>query len=762
MPAGHVSGDCLLLICLQDSQTHETGPSGWNFLGRADVGVQTGSAYYPDVSVYWKVDNGSEPSTVNVGFSTAGYPTGNPYVLAFIMAYSGTHATSPIAQWSSSTTTATTAALAHPQITTLDANDWLLTIRGVSAAAARTSTCSVGTDSERVDDSGTAGELACAVYDSNAALVAGLQTQRTTTTSASCEWGSGLFSIALRPPAAAGATNAQAGMASATGTAYGPSVATTAPGWDACGTGMPIYNIAVDWAQDGSFTTLGDDVTGDILSAGITSEYGRDQARQLSPSSMVGTMSFSLDDSTAKYSPENTAAPLYGDLNPAREVRNQVVFAGQTFPIFRGRIDDYVAKSDQKKRSVDFTFLDNLALLQGVNLSTPLYSAVRSGQAVNLILDAAGWTGPRDIDLGATFIPWWWVEGKNALTALQEIVQSEGPPAIAYQASDGTFVFRDRHHRLLRQSSLISQASFAARALDCDSPAVTGLSYAQPFTYSSGWRDIVNSVSFDVAERSPDSAFSVVWSGDATLSLGLGETRIIEASTSDPFREAIAPVLGTDYTLSGVGTISVSLFRTSGQSVKIIIQGIGGAVTVTGLQLRAKSVPIRRTQKISSMDSVSISEHGERSYPGAAPWANANDAQAIADLIVAHYAERSPIVQLRITSSDPAHWINVVQRTMSDRITIRNDELGLADDFYVEHVTHTIQRLWSDRPPVHAVILGCEKQLALPAANPFTFDVKGAGFDQGVFDPRASDDPDQVFIFDHPVQGVFDSGRFGT
>lgn len=762
MPSGHTSGDCLLLVCIQDAQTHETGPSGWNFLGRADVGVQTGSAYYPDASVYWKVDNGSEPSTVNVGFSTAGYPTGNPYVLAFIMAYSGTHATSPIAQWASSTTTATTAALDHPQITTLDANDWLLTIRAIAANAARTFTCSVGTDAERVDDVDTFGELAVAVYDSNTALAAGLQTVRTTTSSGVADWGSGLFSIALRPPAAAGATNAQAGVAGATGTAFDPSVTTTAPGWDACGVGMPLYNVAVDWTQDGSFATSGDDVTGDILSAGVDIEYGRDQGRQLSPSSMVGTMSFTLNDLDATYSPENTTSPLYGDLNPAREVRGQVVFAGQTFPLFRGRIDDYDAKSDQRNRSVSFTFLDNLALLQGVELSTPLYSALRTGQVINLILDAAGWTGPRDIDLGATFVPWWWAEGKNALVSIQEMVQSEGPPAIAYQSPDGTFVFRDRHHRLLRQASLMSQASFAAKALDCNSPAVTGLSYAQPFTYSSGWRDIVNSVSFEVQERAPDAFFSVVWSGDDTLSLGIGETKIIEASTSDPFREALTPVLGTDYTLSGAGTVSIALFRNSGQSVKIIIQAIGGSVTVTGLKLRAKSVSVKRTRKISSVDSVSIAEHGERSYPGSAPWANANDAQAIAELIVAHYSERSPIVQLRITSSDPAHWINVVQRTMSDRITIRNDELGLNDDFYVEHVKHAIQRLWSDRPPVHSIILGCEKQLTLPATNPFTFDKKGAGFDQGVFDPRSSDDPNQVFIFDHPVQGVFDSGHFGT
>jgi hypothetical protein len=46
--------------------------------------------------------------------------------------------------------------------------------------------------------------------------------------------------------------------------------------------------------------------------------------------------------------------------------------------------------------------------------------------------------------------------------------------------------------------------------------------------------------------------------------------------------------------------------------------------------------------------------------------------------------------------------------------------------------------------------------------NPFTFDVAGAGFDDGVFDPTGADNPENVFIFDHATQGQFDFGRFGT
>ncbi len=64
--------------------------------------------------------------------------------------------------------------------------------------------------------------------------------------------------------------------------------------------------------------------------------------------------------------------------------------------------------------------------------------------------------------------------------------------------------------------------------------------------------------------------------------------------------------------------------------------------------------------------------------------------------------------------------------------------------------------------PVHYVSFGCEQAGIVVSDNPFTFDKTGAGFDDGVFGGTGSDDPATVFIFDHPTQGQFDVGRFGT
>jgi hypothetical protein len=768
LPAGHVSGHLLFLFVTTDDNTNTTAdPSGWTRLYYVTNGSSIASPYTPRVRTkcYYRIDNGSLGSTVTLSFDTSSsWPTGKPSVIAYTVAYSGCDQTSPIENWDFVSTTSTATAEAHPQMTTVTANAWLLSFRAVSTdSPGATFTCSVGTDTEVQDDFDTIPELATALYDSNAALTAGLQTQRTTTASRAATYGGLATSIVIKPASASNAVFATPSTATISFAAKSAIAVPVNGPWDACAAGgMPVYTTAIDWAGNGTFTDPGDDVTPDDLSGGITITYGRDQARQLSPGA-AGSMTFAVNNSSRKYSPENSASALYGNLDPARNAQAKVVFQGSTTYLFTGRIDDFDVRADFGDRTVSFSFLDSLALMNGIKLSTPLYQTIRTGEAVNVILDAIGWTGPRDIDAGATVIPFWWLEGTDAFTALQDLVKSEGPPSIAYQAPDGTFIFRDRHHRLMRSQSRTSQARFAAPARgDCSSPAVTGLSFIEPFTYSNGWKDIVNSVSFDVDVRQPDLELSAVWSSSDTISLANGESRVIDVSGGDPFMNAVTPVVGTDFTLSGAGTVLVQLDRTSGASATIVLTAVGGAVQVLSLQLRAQAVRIVNTVKVTLQDGVSIGEHGRKDYPDSAPWAGTNDAYALATLIIQRYSERLPTVLLSVAAKDPQHWQHIVGRTIGDRIAIQHNELGMNADFFIESITHSIQRIWTDRPPVHTVVFGCEKCPDSAPANPLTFDKRGAGFDDGVFNPVVSDDPGTIWIWDDPVQGTFDGGLFAT
>jgi hypothetical protein len=923
MPAGHVSADFLLMHVVTDDNTGPGTPSGWSKLFEVSPGTSTWSPYagYPRTTVFYRIDSGALGSSVSVDFDVSAWPTGKPYVLAYIAAWSGCDTTNPVGEWSTSTDPANTAAQAHPQLSLAANNCWLLTLRSVNADAAKTFTVSVGTDSERVDDShGSPAAPSFALYDSNAALSTGLQTQRTTTASAVVQYGSTMASIALRPASAASAVTALAGTAAISFAAQAPAVSAVQGPWDLCSAnGLPDYFLGIDWDQSGltvpgtvlnanpyvetdltdwsttnstqarrtgiitgqtpvlettsstgssprsetgqkavttgqpyraygwlmapaalpstaqlninwfdaghsylstdsnsltltpgqwtlfdktstapasaAYATVlqviggtpgagyklygyglmlidpstsgtvqtpgpGEDVTQEEIDDVVIS-YGRDQDRQLSPAA-IGSASLRLINVSRYYSPENPDSPLYGNLDPARDARFDVTWAGGVFPLFRGKIDDFTVNASFTDRTVSFTFLDGMALLQGFQLSTLVYSALRTGEIIDLILDEAGWTGGRDLDTGATVVKYWWAEGTDALRAIQDMVKSEGPPAVAFVGPDGTFHFHDRHHRLQNSESLNVQGSYAVAAVGCASPAVTGFDIAQPFVYEHGWRDIVNSVVFEVPDRIPAPSLSDVWKSEDSIVLSTGQSVDIDVSASDPFMDALTPVEGTDFTKTGSGSVSVVLSRTSGQSARITLMASGNNAVVTDLKLRARAIPVSNTIKVVRQDTGSITAHGEKNYPDEAPWAGVNDAGAIADTILLHYARRRPTVQLRVLTQDPAHFTQVLQRTIGDRIRIRNDELGLNGDFFVERVTHTIRRFnQTGKPPVHAVVLGCEKDEDV-IANPFTFDKRGAGFDDGTFDTILTDTPDTVFTFDHLTQGQFDVGLFGT
>jgi hypothetical protein len=923
LPAGHTTNDLLIMPVFMDDNTGTTTPSGWTRLFTLSAGTSTSSPYagWAHCTLFYRIDNGSV-TTPNLNCGSGAWPSGQPYVLAWIAAYTGCDTINPIGEWSTSTTQSSTAAQAHPAITTSVVNCWLMTLRGIGSDNARTFTCSVGTDAERVDDTGGfPAAPSAAHYDSNAALSLGAQTQRTTTASDVVGYGSVMASVVLRPAAVAGATSAVAGNAAAIASALDATVTSTDGPWSLCGAdGLPEYTFAIDWAGDGVSTTgrllnsnpyARDDLTdwsatnatmartlgvisnrvpviqltstagtsprvqdahravttgnsyrargwlyapvalpstaelninwfdaahgflttsvnvatlvpgtwtqydqtftapasaayasvlmsisatpgagyvlygygimlidptvttgllipspGDDVTTKITSDvsisYGRDQTRQLNPAA-VGSASFSVINADRTYSPDFTSSPLFGDLEPAQQLKGSVAFGGNDYPLLSARMDDYDIRADMTDRTVNFTFLDGLNDLQNIKLSTEVYKARRTGELIEIILDLAGWTGPRDIDLGATLVPYWWVEGTDALAAIGDLIKSEGPPSIAYQAPDGTFIFRDRHHRILRAESIDSQATFAEPTLmDCNAASLEGFDFTAPFAYAHGARDIINSVTFEVSDRTEDADLTVVWTQDSQISLSTGESVTVQASGSEPFVGAVTPVSGTDFSASGAGVPSVTLSRTSGASATITVLAVGGSVTLTGLQLRARAITVQRTVKVSRIDSDSITRHGEKAYPETAPWANSNDADALAGMILLHYARRRPTVQMRVTTQDPAHFIQCISRTVSDRIHIRYDEMGLDDDFFVESVQHTIKHFnQSGKPPVHAIVLGCEKDLEV-SVNPFTFDKRGAGFDQGTFDPIQSDQADTVFVFDHPVQGQFDGGLFGT
>ena len=507
------------------------------------------------------------------------------------------------------------------------------------------------------------------------------------------------------------------------------------------------YRLLIDW-RDNGFGDPADDVTARTLDqrTPVTSRYGRDQIRQLSPTA-PGTLGFELNNVSRDYSPENTSSPVAGFVAPGRRVRLEAYAGAINRVVYTGYLDDFDIRPGINDRSVPGTCIDALGRMRGVQVTTALYQGIRTGDAIGLVLDAVGWpAGDRDLDSGASYLPYWWLDDADAYEALMQLADSEGPAALITVDSQNRVVFRDRHHRLTRAESLTVQATWRSSGTE---PVVS-----DPVTYNHGWAEIVNSVSVEVPLRQPDASPTVVWSTPGLITVAPGTPVQIIARATNPFLAAISPVQDIDYTLVS-GSVSIGLSQTSGQSTTITLTAAGDAV-IQNLQLRATAIQSTSVM-VTVEDQQSIDRYGRKGYQsGRLPvWANAYDAFAILSLIVAGRAERLPTVSVTMRGAgDPARLVECLTRNLSDRVHLTESLTGLDSDCFIEQISHAIGQGGLE----HVTTFGLEK-IPPVVTNPFTFDAAGKGFNQGVFVGGGLDNPSTMFRFDTAGQG-FDQGVF--
>ena len=181
--------------------------------------------------------------------------------------------------------------------------------------------------------------------------------------------------------------------------------------------------VLVDWAKTGSFAELIDNVTSRIRrTAGLSFEYGRDQSTALAPT-VAGRGTFTLNNSDKRFSPRNTSSVIYPNLKPARPVKVTRTINGVEYVIFLGHTDDSPINPAVDNKDVNLSLVDSLADFRNLTISTAVYQGIRTGEAIDVILDECGWTGARDLDNGGTVMPFWWEDNADAFTALETLVQ---------------------------------------------------------------------------------------------------------------------------------------------------------------------------------------------------------------------------------------------------------------------------------------------------------------------------------------------------
>lgn len=239
-------------------------------------------------------------------------------------------------------------------------------------------------------------------------------------------------------------------------------------GFSGPGTGLALHLDDVARGLLDTNTLAADDLLTDIT------EFVRDISLQRGSSRVegpvvryeAGTATATLKNDDRRFDPTNLSGPYVSagatEVEPMRPVRFRATWAGVTYDLWRGYVDNW-ALGYWKKRNyseVVLTATDGFKVLSDADRAagSPVGGGEDSGARVHRILDSTDWeTADRVIATGDTTLQATTLAG-SALTELFLVADTE--VGELYVDAAGRVVFRNRHALVTDERSNTSQAIF--------------------------------------------------------------------------------------------------------------------------------------------------------------------------------------------------------------------------------------------------------------------------------------------------------------
>jgi hypothetical protein len=251
----------------------------------------------------------------------------------------------------------------------------------------------------------------------------------------------------------------------------------TEAGFAAAAPGLSAGYLILDDPVAGRLDTgtlADDDDFEDISDWGQSHVITRASTREQGPVIIYegGTSASVFDNSDARFSPDNLSGPYVAAgvsrVRPMIPVRHRAVWAGVTYPLYRGFAQSFDPGEDQGPdyATMTLTAADAFLVLAGAALPAAAAAGAGelSGARVSRILDAAGWydaaRGMSAVSAGASGVQATTL-GATALELLQVTAASE--IGALYVDAEGKVTFRGRHDVLTDPRSATVQAVFGDR-----------------------------------------------------------------------------------------------------------------------------------------------------------------------------------------------------------------------------------------------------------------------------------------------------------
>lgn len=552
------------------------------------------------------------------------------------------------------------------------------------------------------------------------------------------------------------------------------------------------YTTTVVWSTGTTIDTSAlDDVTPFLLNrpGHAIDGIGRDQIRAYAPPA-APAYDFVLNNWGREFSPGGEIGALvgrgsdthldvawgtdYGADDAGVDAGDPNAMANGVEPVrlFDGKTNSVEHTLTKPSRSVQIRALGHLAtLLDRKPRSGELHENIATDVAVGLLLDAVGWPADkREIGSGSTQLLYWWMDGETAgLDVLTALLGAEGAGGCAYEQA-GVFHFEGRETRQVNPRSLETQWIFSDGFAPDGGANAANVGANDARTLANGQTDVLlYDVNASETESNPDEVVASVtaqinqrvavptqtggdppevgkiWEYGAPFDLATGETLVTETLLSDPYRDAVAPVMAPegggpgpyDYALQPPsGAVAVALLQASGIRVRIRWTNTGPPVTVrgdtsNGPQLRAVSLPVAAPVVVrSTIDTSATAPRYAAREMQWAMWPEVARGQATATVnsMCRRYQSERRQATIRVANLDSRHMTAIMHTRVSDRVTWVQAHGGINDPYWVEQIGHEI----SPGGGLHIMTLGLERVFDVTGGR---FDATGPsnGFDISVF-----------------------------
>ncbi len=442
----------------------------------------------------------------------------------------------------------------------------------------------------------------------------------------------------------------------------------------------PTLSVCVDWDNDGSFATSGDDISSYVKS--IVTERGKDSDLG---EVQVSTAELRVTNTSKNFSPEFATGDYYGNLKPGRPIRIQASYGGSTYDVFYGYLTRIVPNPSKSQQDAYIHAVGQLSRFQ-TKVTTALLENKTEAEVIAAIIDAVerpAETIPNSLDTGEDSYSYSKFTGDNGLDALSQITKS--CCGRVYDKADGTIVFESRSHRAL------SPHDASVYTLNDDHFSMT---------YAFGERELLNRFTTR-AHRREALTLAEVWRNWDTPYIESGGTKTINALLAYPALTITTPAATTDYTANDLAN-GTGTDRTTDISIALTeyAESIGVAVTntgATGLYLtfvRLRGELLQDTDEGSSTinDTDSQTDYGIREDEfDSALLDDLSDAENRSRYLLARHKDPHAEITVTLKPDDDTKLAAMLARDISDRITVIEPQTAVNADFFIEKVRHTFE-----------------------------------------------------------------------